>query len=49
MSITNDRLDAVSRQPTQLPMNSAALSKDQEIFKRIHNDMVDSFDEELEM
>jgi hypothetical protein len=30
-------------------MNSTALSKDHEIFKRIHNDMVDSFDEELEM
>jgi polyphosphate kinase 2 (PPK2 family) len=29
-------------------MNSPA-SQEQEIFKRIHNDLVDSFDEELEM
>ena len=29
-------------------MNSSA-SQEQEIFKRIHNDLVDSFDEELEM
>ena len=49
MSMTNDRLDPDSQQPIQTPMNSAAPSKDHEIFKRIHNDMVDSFDEELEM
>ena len=30
-------------------MNSEAPSEDHKIFKRIHNDMVDSFDEELEM
>jgi polyphosphate kinase len=29
-------------------MNSPA-SQEQEVFKRIHNDLVDSFDEELEM
>jgi polyphosphate kinase len=37
--------------PDSLPaitVNSSA-SHDQEIFKRIHNDLVDSFDEELEM
>jgi hypothetical protein len=31
------------------PMNSIKPSNDHEIFKRIHNDLVDSFDEELEM
>jgi protein-tyrosine-phosphatase len=51
MSMTNQNRTSTpdSQQPTQTPMNSAAPSKDHEIFKRIHNDMVDSFDEELEM
>jgi polyphosphate kinase len=31
-----------------ITVNSSA-SQEQEIFKRIHNDLVDSFDEELEM
>ena len=51
MSMTNKNRTSApdSQQPIQTPMNSAAPSKDHEIFKRIHNDMVDSFDEELEM
>jgi polyphosphate kinase len=38
----------VSSLPPQTHMNSPA-SPNQEIFNRIHNDLVDSFDEELEM
>ena len=38
----------MTRQLSAIALNSSE-SQDQEIFKRIHNDLVDSFDEELEM
>jgi hypothetical protein len=36
-------------EPTQPPVNSPAPSQEHEIFKRVHDDLIDSYDEELEM
>ena len=38
-----------SPEPTQPPVNSPASSQEHEIFKRVHDDLIDSYDEELEM
>ena len=38
-----------SPESTQPPVNSPASSQEHEIFKRVHDDLIDSYDEELEM